>query len=470
MTATFLNRPFNFLADKKNPLGLFKPYTQNGKVYELLGYFHILSGKELNAPIFGNLTSTGYRSTVKWISGIANDGSLEEKFIGDSVKKYEAQIKNFGLDLKDIYCFQGNGGVTFLFKIHRQPISFRTVVTNCGKQAIWDFINANENVPEILSENLLAKTMAESSKSNQEKKSFWNQKINKESFAVILHQNTKTTPSWVNCLKRLEKEEEKVIVEEVTFFDLNSDYEEVGQRLHLDIFEMQKKIISQAKRKGGFVDFTYENITYKIPKLPLMIWATKYSANKVRDLSYAKTEFGNDTWYAVCPESLKTTDDARIHSDWWIGSGFPFEIYNLYNDQYKHIAFNNSLGAFALGIIGKNTLEDIVVLAGKNLKSSTGNVVIYPESLESFNEDDIIVLSSGGVEFDSYIKKSCKNGKGGVILEVGNRAAHLNIVSNELNNKGFGFRLILLPNASELLIEAKTATIDTQKYKIIPNT
>jgi hypothetical protein len=469
MTTTFRNRPFDFLANKNNPLGLVKPFIKDGKVYELLGFFHLLSGKELNAPVIGNLPRTGYRSSVKWLAGTNDDGTDHEKFIPDSVRKFELQLKNFGLNIQELFTFEGGCGFTFIFKIHRQPISFKTVVTNSCKQAIWDFLNVNENVPEILTPNALAKKIANSAENKiQKSNSFWEQGFNKKVFKSLLHRDIVETKGWT-------VEERMALIDKSendgkdTIFELNSDYKVVGKRLNLDLLEMQEKIVSQAKRKGGFVDFTYNEITYKIPKLPLMIWATKYATGKVRELVANKTVFNKETWYTVCPENLKTTDDARIHSDWWIGSGFPFEVYKLYQDKYAHQAFNKALSEFSMSLIGKNTLNDVVFLAGRDLAPVTGNVVIHPESLDTFNEDDIIVLPSGGVEFDSYIKKACKNGKGAVIVEVGNKVAHLTIVSNEYNNKGFGFRLIMLPNASELLIEAKTACVDPKNEKITPN-
>jgi hypothetical protein len=475
MTSSFINRPFDFVSNDKNPLGLIKPHCKNGKVYQLLGYYHSFSGRELYSPTFGTLPKSifniAFQSSLDTSESISiEDEQGKRRFLTKTEDRTKLQLEHVGLNPEEIFCFNANAGYVILFTIYREPISIKTKLTNSGKQAIWDYISANTNVPQVMSENLLAKEIAQASDDSFIPDSFWDQKFNAKTFKNLLHKEIVQTKSWtikeqIAFLDKLEDHSD----EPETVFELNSDYKTVGELINIDLFDLQKKIVSQAKRKGGFVDFTYNNITYKIPKLPLMIWATKYSVGKVRDLSAAKTKFNNDTWYTVCPESLKTQEDAPIHSDWWIGAGFPFEVYNLYQDQYKHQIFNKALNEFAMALIGKNTLEDVVFLAGKELPDITGNVVIYPESLDAFNEDDIIILPNGGVEFDLYIKKVCKNGKGAVIVEVGNKVAHLNIVSKEYNNKGFGFRLIMLPNASELLVAAKTATVEADKGRIIPN-
>lgn len=480
MTSTFRNRTFNYIADTNNPLGLLKPFGKDGKVYELLGYFHVHCGKELNSPIFGDLPKSYYGEDISKSFKLADfnitytEAGGVQRHLSDNEKRMDFQLKHLGLNPNEIHYVDGNCGYTFIFTVHRKSISFKTVVTNCGRQAIWDYIHANENVPEIISKNLLAKEIAFASKTQNNNDTFWNQKVNKDSFENLVNRKLiktelfTTTEEIENRQEFLDKLNNNRIKPE-TVFELNSDYDIVGKRLELDLFQLQKDIVSQAKRKGGFVDFTYKNIIYKIPKLPLMIWATKYSVGKMRDLHSRKIKFNNETWYTVCPEDLKTADDAPIHSDWWIGSGFPFEVYNLYLNKHSHQDFNKALTEFSMALIGKNTLEDVVFLAGKDLSPVTGKVVIYPESLDSFNEDDIIVLPNGGVDFDQYIKKACKNKKGAVILEVGNKVAHLSIVSREYNSRGFEFRLIMLPNASELLIQAKTATIEPLNGKIIPN-
>lgn len=451
-----------FIANKNNPLGLFKPNQFDSKVYQLFGYFNFLSGKELNVPSFGNLPVNHYKDKVikTYIDG-------HQVCTTDYEKKYRAQMENFGLDYKDFHCFHGNVGFSFLFKLYREPISFKQKFTNSEAQAIFDFLDFNSNVPEILSVNRLAKELSISA-SDENSDFSLNGKynsINKDSFYSIVRRKFdvstfKYTPSNNQYIQEEEIEESS--------FELNSDYKEVSENIGIDLFEIQKSVNTQAKRKGGFIDFHYKDNVYKIPKLPFMIWATKYASLKFRELNYRKTEYHNETWFTVSPEDVKTDSDAAIHTDWWIGAGFPLSVYNLFCNRYSHKSFNNALSEFAMSLVSKNTLDSVVFLAGKNSEKITGNLVIYPSSLDDFNEDDIIVLSHGGVEFDSFIKKACKNKKGAVIVETGNKVSHLKIVSNEYNNLGFLYRLIMLPNAHELLCLTKKVCIDPVNEKIIP--
>jgi hypothetical protein len=254
---------------------------------------------------------------------------------------------------------------------------------------------------------------------------------------------------------KIQKEEE---VNEPDFHH-NFDYKEISIRLNIDLFKIQKRINYQALEKGGFTNFIYKSKNYEIPLLPLLAWISKGSNSNSQKIF----KINNYTWNSVSPKNIKTSNDNLFHSDWWIGAGFPI---NIYNETYKYRAFNKAITKFALEINGKSSLNDIQFLAGKGLPSISGKIVKYPSSINDFNEDDIIVLPSGGVKFDSYIKKACKNKKGAVILEIGNKVAHLTIISRELNSKDFGYRLILLPDANELLENGSIIKIDSINNKI----
>jgi hypothetical protein len=116
-----------------------------------------------------------------------------------------------------------------------------------------------------------------------------------------------------------------------------------------------------------------------------------------------------------------------------------------------------------------NNIIDFTVIVGKELPNITGKLVINPESINDFEEDDIIVLPNSGFQFDHFSRKATKNGKGAVIVEVGNKVQHLAVVARESNRRGVDSRLILLPNAINLLSNQKTikiSTLEQQLYSI----
>jgi len=126
MISTFRNRPFDFISNKENPLGLFKPSGQDGKVYELLGYYHSLSGKELNSPTFGQLPNSNYTFEMQTIFNkseciAVHDDQGIRKFLSKAEDRIALQLKHMGLDPNEIFCFNANAGYVILFTIHRQP-------------------------------------------------------------------------------------------------------------------------------------------------------------------------------------------------------------------------------------------------------------------------------------------------------------------------------------------------------------
>lgn len=250
---------------------------------------------------------------------------------------------------------------------------------------------------------------------------------------------------------------------EVTLF---GDYKQFGRENNVDLMTLHTQIVEQAMKQGGLVSFFFEGKEFKIPKIPLCLWVAELSALLRKRLSSTGDimKYDSYTWKVISPESIKTSGDSCIHSDWWIGAGIPLNAYTEKQSHYKD--FNEVLFGFALEQVQKVDLNNLVVLAGHDLPEIEGRVVVHPLSLDEFNEGDIIVLPYGGVEFDAYMKKACRNGKGAVILEVINRVSHLNKVAKEYNAKGHPIRLLGLPSISSMLQRGQRYKLSTKNQKM----
>jgi hypothetical protein len=463
-----------YTANDNNPLGLFR---QGSQYYQLIGFFNYMDSREYLCDMRGTLPFSRFAASCQrgWNCGsiYSLDSPSENNNTNHNII---AHIRHFKLDDTEIVYLQANFKICYLFKIYREPISFKSRPAAIKEQAICDFLHHNEFIPQIMSENRLANEMSHLSTGIP---SFANGKhtlVNKKLFTDSIDgENTaeKIKDRWLADWLRKKYTPEYIIEKQTKeerlepAFSLNSDYLIIGKEKNIDLLDIQKRIKTQANRKGGFVNFEYKSIEYKIPLLPLLCW--NLTTNIISKDGILKTpkkyKLQNNTWYTVSPNDIKTSNDNLFHSDWWIGAGFPIE---LYKESYKFKAFNKAVTNFALDITGKNTLDDVTFLSGQNTPETTGRIVKYPRSLEDFNEDDILVLATGGVEFDLYLKKSCKNGKGGIIVEVGNKTAHLTIVSNEYNLKNFNYRLILLPDADKLLVHNSMVKIEPKNNRIIP--
>lgn len=447
---------------KSKNLGLVK---KGNKIYSLVGFFNHFETKELNCSMIGSLPKSTLAMVYQregFLYAAPPEIYVQNPTINfaydENVKK---QIKHFGLDPKDFIYSSYGYGVVFLFKIFKSQISIFEDINKCEKAAIKEYLLENDFLPKIVSDNYLAQAFADPE----------NEYLKSSKFKIIdLESFNKITSTLKNKNKILNFNNKKTKssndkVELLNDFELLSDYEEYGLNIGLDLFELREQIIEQAKRKGGFVDFEYNNKTYKIPKIPLLAWALNDSQYK------NKYTIHNHTWYPISPCDLKTDSDNPYHSDWWLGAGFPIETYSLYKNSInydKFLKFNKDLSNFAFELIGKDKLNDVTYLSGNKSEKVSGKLIKYPQDINSFDEDDIILLKSGGIEFDSYIKKACKNGKGGVILEVGNKVSHLTIVSKEYNAKGHCFRLILLPNADKLLNDHTNIELNPLENSINP--
>lgn len=468
---------FNFQANENNPLGLFK---NNGKIYQVLGFFTFMDTKELMCDLRGSLPMSVVASDFQLWGTKGNDMFCDPFSVfapsipisGGGINRnfrpaVNAMLTHLGLEPKECFAFDTEYNLIFVFSIYREEVSIFEQYTKSPKQALWDYISQNEEIPEIMSPNRIAEEIARSAAKTVRVSNYQKHVVNIDTLRDVLYSDFSGKPvdgsvRTVKIKQETVEEKQQREYETEPSFKLCEDYEEKSKHLGLDLFDIQKRVNAQAKRKGGFVEFTYKDITYKIPKIPLLAWA-------YRDCQHTnKYTINGETWYPVSADSIKTDEDNPYHSDWWIGAGFPLSIYELAYRGHNFASFNRALSLFAYSLVKDVGLEDIIILAGDNLPSVSGKLSIYPQSINDFDEDDIIVLSHGGVEFDSFIKKACKNGKGGVIVEIDNKVSHLKIVSNEMNSKGHNFRLVCLPRASGLLKTFSYVKLNTQKRNIKP--
>ena len=451
----------NYTANKNNPLGLLR---QGNEYYQLLGFFNYNDRREYFCDMRGALPFSRLASSFE--NGFSRHSIYPDDQYSDLLhENMIVQMRHLKLDTTEIIYLYGCFDLCYLFQIHRKPISLKAYIPTTKEQAICDYFHHNKIIPQIMSVNRMAKEMAIYSSGEETTTIQGYQVVDQLLFTQSIdsensHERLKEKAHQKYITERYSPESiiERQTKEERSepAFVLNSDYAYFGQELNVDLIDIQKRIQAQANRKGGHTTFNYKNINYKIPLLPLLCWHLSREELQ-RNNKLTKLKLNNSTWYTVASSDIKTNNDNLFHSDWWIGAGFPIE---LYQQEYKYKAFNKALTNFVLDIVGKNTLENVTFLAGQGLSSITGKIVKYPSSINDFNEDDIIILPNGSINFDLYIKKACKNKKGAVIVEVGNKVAHLSIVSREYNSRGFEFRLILLPDANKLLLSNSIVEID----------
>jgi hypothetical protein len=458
-----------YTANENNPLGLFR---QGNQYYQLLGFFNYNDDREFRCDMRGDLPFSRLANSLRWGFNVASIYP-DDQYSNEPHENTVVQIRHLQLDPTEVVYVHANFNICYLFQIYRSSISFNKKVAHIKEQAICDYLHHNEIIPQIMTVNRLAKEISIYSAGDSTYSDKTHEIVDKKLFTESIDpENTYENLKYKSHLKYImERYDPESIIARQTeaekseiSFTLMSDYAEESKRLNVDLLSLHQSIKKQAYKKGGFVVFEYKNKKYDIPLIPLIAW--KLTMNSLTNKGpLNKFKLNNDTWYTQSTVSIKTDNDNPFHTDWWIGAGFPLETYS---DTITYRAFNAALLNFSFEFVGKNTLDDIQFLAGQDLPAITGNIVKHPSSIDDFNEDDIIILPDGGVEFDSYIKKACKNNKGAVILEIGNKVAHLTIVSRELNSKGFGYRLILLPDADKLLKDGTTVKIDSINNKIVP--
>lgn len=412
----------------------------HGKVFRVFGFFNFFDKAEFKLYNSGPVHAKSIVYSYEYF-GRAQD--YTDIGIASRFERLRMNLDLFNIKSEHILlvhaCSKRLTNTIFVFVVDDTEISIFDMPTSSPHQAIRDYLESHGNIPLITSSNRLVALLGSKSlpnkKQDDDRVIFSIEHIDINNIDMFFADvKAKSPSSKTKAIISPTITNEQRMANEAPIIKLNGYGRVIGDEALLDI---HLRIVAQAKRIGGFVDFIYKGVTWKIPKAPLVAWC-----NSQRELS-KRFEYEQSTWRIQSPEELKCDSDKQVHSDWWIGAGIPIEVYGLYSDYF---IFNREISSFAAEIAGQNTLENVKVLAGKKLNPIKGRVCRYPTSLDDVEEGDILILETGGVDFDAYIRKACANGKGAVILEVGNVASHLSIVANEL-----GYRVLNIPNAYALI-------------------
>lgn len=421
-----------------------------GQIYSLLGYFNYLDSRETATYKVSHKLKPPKISENYEFRGCGNmsrnGGMGYEETLG-------TQLVDLNLAHKQVLLLCSNYLPVFVFALDHETASIFEKVPCNITQSLIDYLDAHEVIPNIVSDYCLAGILAKSyRKDDRVYPNHFHQpnRIDSSNIKnVLLGPDSKTAPTYKDVHKESieEKEAREKREENDIFFCAN--YDETLPHSETTFLHLHKRIVAQAHRIGGFVEFTYKGKVWKIPKVPLIAWA-----NNAHNCT-STFDYNGQVWRVYSPNELKTDGDSAIHSDWWIGAGIPVKAYGLYSAFHR---FNHAISLFAFEVAGRNTLDNITTLSGKELSPVSGRCNVHPQSLNDVREGDILVLKNGGIDFELYLKKACSNGAGGVILEVGNKVTHLSIVANEL-----GYRVMLLPNVINLIGQAQMVTMDTAK-------
>lgn len=259
---------------------------------------------------------------------------------------------------------------------------------------------------------------------------------------IIKNGFIKTNKSNYNNVKKEQKEEIKkeTKTEQLEyFFDKiikNEDYVDFYKKYKINLLEIQEKVIKQAKLNGGFIEFEYNGVMFNIPKTPYKIWQLRYISNN--NPQFSKDVNNRLHWKPISSYDIKTENDDIIHSDWWIGAGFPMHMYQLFSKKTE--ALNNRL----FDIDNTLAIDDVIFFAKSESSYIKGELKMHYDT--SIKEGDIVICPNASIEFDEIIRKVGKSGA--IIVELGNKVAHLPIVARELGNT-----VAFLPHASSYLNE-----------------
>lgn len=423
---------------------------KSGKYYQLIGFYYFNNSKEYSFPTHGELGARDHKSThirvqEVFIRGYGFFADIIKSNITDYSELDAAFISDLGLDISQLFIFHSRL-CSFFFAPYQGTLSFDTKYYTDPKKYIFDYVEKGNSVHLLKSSFRMLQDLSFTFSNSISRTSKDIEIINKDNINLFFFENIQSSKTYTP--------KETKIPEQKTF-ELCEDYNE-------ELINLKEKIIEKAKNNGGFLKLIFENKEYLIPKVPFIIWSNLIGKQYFTGIDYFS--FDNYSWNTVCKDQgIKTDDDSLIHSDWWIGAGLPIFVYT---DSYSYyFNFNRAITNFAYEV-SKFKLKSAITLAGHDLPPIEGKVVLRPQSLNDFNEDDIIVLPRAGVEFDSFIRKCCKNGKGAVIVEVHNRVSHLVIVSREMNQKGKQFRLLSMPNAYSTLKNNQFYTVDTKNNEI----
>lgn len=399
-------------------------YRKNGEYYSIRGFFNHLDNDEITIK---NNYETLNNSTIQRLWHFGQFNKVNDSNIIDLYREHY-QIPNN-------HIIEYFGFHYIVLKKENLSIFSEIKYTLDLNKCIQDYINLNGHIPIIKSQGRYIHESINGKKEN----SYFCQKIDQKQFDIVMR-----------------KYDEKPIIEKAayveneetdkTIFSQKEDYYSAGKRLNIDLFELNKKIRRQAKLNGGFEKFTYNGIEYEIPKHPMKIWEIQFKnrtsiencKNKIN--AYLKQSNLNN-WKSISPTDIKISDDCPIHSDWWIGAGFPIFSY----DRYNYKKFNKELYDFVFG--RSINLENLVFLSKGSNDKIIGDLKYYNaqnDNIDDINEGDIVICPNANIDYDMCLKKVGKSGA--IIVEIGNQVAHLSIVGKEL-----GYNVIFLPNAYTIL-------------------
>lgn len=189
------------------------------------------------------------------------------------------------------------------------------------------------------------------------------------------------------------------------------------------IQDLRSKIVEQANETGGFIELTYHEETFNVPKIPFYHWCYKHGTHKnyIFDLL--------PDWNIISPSGLKMGGDDPVHTDFVIGAGFNPEDFYL-NESFKSACYRFMHRALDIEVItfaGSGTFEG-------EIKKVTDDV-----SVEDCR-DQIIVIPHAGVEYFEHSKVAKLT-----ICEVGGPGSHLAINASE-----YKINLCMIENAMKI--------------------
>ena len=211
--------------------------------------------------------------------------------------------------------------------------------------------------------------------------------------------------------------------------------------------QKRDEIIEQAKENGGFFEWHYHSILYRIPLSPFLEWVK--SANS---LTLSLEDLNPYEWESVLQPGWKMRSDDTNHSDWMLGAGFDFDL--SYNPDFSAAVTKlkfKKLNEY-IDTIGKERLNCLTI-NGKGI--IMGEIKFFSKH-ESYTSDDIVVIPNSDIKYFELAKKvRC------VIAKIGGPLSHL-----ALNAKENQVNAILFPDAAKLELGILTR-IDLSKMTIV---
>ena len=216
-----------------------------------------------------------------------------------------------------------------------------------------------------------------------------------------------------------------------------------------DYFSFLKmKILKESKiEKHGFVELKDNdgNIVATVPYLPLLCWAMERISKTEETLDYT----------AQSVSGLKLPNDCPFHSDWMIGGGLDL-VKDYSSDSPVQSAAYNWLAEMQFN---RFKFKHVVLAKGKKVSGKIRHCT--PSNAAEVMDGDIVVIPTGNPEYQLHVEAATRSGGGGVIAQVGNKVAHLSIVSRER-----GVTMFQMNDAFKLLPEGMMVTLDPENGDI----